>query len=433
MRYPISAALAVSLAVACVSAHSGELNATENKIVAAVKNRSDSALQLLERSVRINSGTMNADGVKAVGAIYRAELDQLGFQTRWSDMPAAMQRAGHLLAQRTGTQGKRVLLIGHLDTVFEKDSAVALWQRDGAIVHGQGVSDMKGGDVIIVEALRALQAVGALDNTQIQVVFSGDEEKAGEPIATASADLIAAAKSSDVALAFEPTVRHAGQDTATVGRRASGSFELDVRGKQGHSAGVFSDAGGYGAIYEAARIVNGFREQLIEPDLSFNIGVMLGGTDVSYQDAQAGGTATGKTNVIARQAIVRGDLRYLSGEQRDRTYARMRAIVADHLPGTSASIRFEERYPPMAPTEGNERLLKLYSQASDDAGLGRIGAIAPGLRGAGDVQFVAPYVDSLDGLGAAGKGAHGPDEELDLTSIQRATIRTASLLYRLTR
>ena len=432
MNRPKHWCLALALWLAALPA-AAQLSPTEQQIVAAVKSRSEDAIKLLERSVNINSGTMNHEGVREVGRLFRAEFDQLGFNTRWIEMPPAMQRAGHLVAERQGTQGKRLLLIGHLDTVFEKDSPVQLWDRKGDRVRGQGVSDMKGGDVIIIEALRALQAVGALDNTTISVIFSGDEERAGSPLSLARADMIAAARRSDAALAFEGTVRDKnGNDTGTIGRRASGGFSLEVKGKQGHSAGVFGDDG-YGAIYEAARILNGFREQLIEPDLTFNPGLILGGTEVSYDDAATRGSAFGKTNVISRTATVKGDLRYLSVEQRDRAHARMRDIVARSLPGTRAEISFRETYPPMAPTPGNLKLLEAYSRASSDAGLGAITALPPGLRGAGDVQFAAPHVASLDGLGARGTGAHSPEEDLDVASIEQSSIRTALMIYRLTR
>ncbi|SFU86406.1 M20/M25/M40 family metallo-hydrolase [Pseudoduganella namucuonensis] len=421
-------------ACAMQAASAAGLTATEQSIVAAVKANADKGLALLERSVNINSGTMNHEGVRAVGKLFRAEFDALGFQTRWIDMPPAVQRAGHLVAERGGKQGKRLLLIGHLDTVFEKDSPVRLWNRNGNTVRGQGVNDMKGGDVIIIEALRALHSVGALDNTTITVMFTGDEENAGEPKDISRGDMVAAAKRSDIALAFEATALDAkGQATGTIGRRASSSWELDVKGKQGHSSAIFREQAGYGAIYEAARILDGFRQQVVEPDLTFSPGLILGGTGVTHDDAGARGTAHGKTNVIPNTAMVKGDMRYLSYEQRDRARAKMRAIVAQSLPGTSASISFHDSYPPMSPTAGNLKVLEVYSKASEDAGYGPIAPLPPGLRGAGDVQFVAPYVDSLDGLGATGNGAHSPDEDLDISSIERATIRTAILLYRLTR
>jgi glutamate carboxypeptidase len=423
-----------TLALASFGAVAAELSPVEQTIVAEVKAGSPKALHLLERSVNINSGTMNLDGVRAVGRLYRYELEQLGFVTRWIDMPPAMNRAGHLLATRTGKQGKRVLLLGHLDTVFEKDSPVQLWQRNGDRVRGQGVNDMKGGDVVIIEALRALQRAGALDNTTITVMFTGDEEDAGEPVEVARADMVAAARRSDIALAFEGTVRDKnGNDTGTIGRRSASSWELEVQGKQGHSSGIFSDNAGYGAVYEAARILDGFRQQVIEPDLTFSAGLLLGGTDTAVDAGGITGRAAGKTNVIARSATVRGDLRYLSYEQRDRAHAKMRAIVAQNLPGTSASIAFHDAYPPMSPTAGNLAVLKVYSQASSDAGLGEIPALPPGQRGAGDIQFIAPMIDSLDGLGVAGNGAHSPDEDLEIASLERATIRSALLIYRLTR
>jgi glutamate carboxypeptidase len=436
-------ALALSCLSICATASGGtlaenpgaSLNTSEQQLIAAVKENSAQAIALLEQSVKINSGTMNHAGVRAVGQLFQAQLQQLGFSTRWSEMPAAMQRAGHLIAEHdvAGQQGKRLLLIGHLDTVFEADSKVALWERHGDRVRGQGVSDMKGGDVVILEALRALKKIGALDSASIRVVLSGDEERAGSPLEIARADLIAAAKQSDIALAFENSIHGKdGKDTATIGRRASGGFSLEVKGKQGHSMGVFG-TNGYGAIYETARILNSFREQLIEPDLTFNAGLILGGTELSYDDPNTTGTAFGKTNIIPRSAMVKGDLRYISSTQRDRTYARMRAIVTQNLPGTSAEISFRETYPAMAPTAGNLHIFERYSQASRDAGLGDMEIIAPGQRGAGDVQFVAPYLDSLDGLGASGRGAHSPDEDMELASLQRSSIRAALMIYRLTR
>lgn len=426
-----AAALACS---ALYTATAAPLDATEQAIVAAVKARQEPALALLERAVNINSGTMNHDGVRAVGSLFREQFDALGFRTKWIAMPPAMQRAGHLLAERSGTRGKRILLLGHLDTVFEKDSPVQAWQRNGGRVRGQGVNDMKGGDIVIIEALRALHQVGALDGATITVLLTGDEENAGEPKDISRGDMVAAAKRSDVALSFEATVTDKdGRATGTIGRRSSSSWEVQVKGRQGHSSGIFSQDAGYGAIYEAARIVDAFRRDVPEPDLTFSPGLIVGGTQTTHDAANARGTAQGKNNVIAGTATVTGDMRYLSYEQRDRARAKMQAIVAHSLPGTSAEISFHDSYPPMAPTAGNRQLLAAYSQASDDAGLGPVAAFPPGLRGAGDIQFVAPYIDSLDGLGAAGKGAHSPEEDLDIASIEKSTIRTAILLYRLTR
>ena len=426
--------LALAASLAAPAAHAAELTPTEQAIVAEVRAWSGEAIALLERSARINSGTMNLAGVRAVGAVFAKEFEQIGMRTAWLDMPAGMRRAGHLVALQEGRQGKRLLLLGHLDTVFEPDAPGPLWEREGtdAYARGQGVGDMKGGNVVVVAALRALHRAGALADTRITVMFTGDEEDAGEPRSVSRRDMVELAKRSDVALAFEGSVIDQGLATATVGRRATASFDLEVKARQGHSQGVFGP-GGYGAVYEAARILDGFRQQVVEPGLTFNPGVILGGTDVAFDEAKAGGTAAGKTNVIANTVTVKSDLRYLDYAQRDRAQAKMREIVARSLPGASATIAFRDSYPPMAVTPGNLRLLDIYSQASSDAGLGPIAALPATARGAGDIQFVAPHVDSLDGLGASGAGAHSPAERVELASIERAAIRTALLIYRLTR
>ncbi len=412
-----------------------QLSPVEQKLADAVKTRSPAAMLLLEKAVNINSGTLNQEGVREVGKLFRSELDALGFATRWVEMPAAMQRAGHLVATRlakTANTGKRLLLLGHLDTVFEKDSAVQLWAPKDNRIFGQGVSDMKGGNVVMLEALRALHATGAIDDMTISIMFTGDEERVGRPVEKARESMIALAKQSDVALSFENILREAGgAEFVAVARRASSSWALDVTARQGHSSGVFGVVAGYGAAFEAARIVNTFREELMEPGLTFSPGLVLIGTEVNYDETQARASVAGKNNIIPPLATIRGDLRYLNTEQRDRVHARMRDIVGRNLPGTSATISFRESYPPMPPTEGNMALQRLYSEISVAAGYGKVDASHPSVRGAGDIQFVASMLDSLDALGAAGGGAHSPNEFLYPDSIERGAVRAAILMHRL--
>jgi len=425
--------LAAALAAFACLAHAQSLDPVEQRIADSVRQHSESAIELLEKTARVNSGTLNLEGVREVGRLFAAEFEKLGFRTRWVELPPEMQRAGHFVAERTGHRGKRLLLIGHLDTVFEPTSSVPRWDRHGDRVRGQGVSDMKGGDVIILEALRALHREGALDDTTITVYFTGDEERMGQPASVTRRDMIDVAKRSDVALAFEGTVVKDGRVTATIGRRASSSWRLLVTARPAHSGGVFTPESGYGAIYEGARILNAFREKLVEPDLTFNPGVAIGGTRITYDEATATGTAFGKSNIIAEYFQATGDLRFIDDAQRDRVRSRMREIVSQGLPHSRAEITFRDGYPPMAPTAGNMKLLELYSKASADAGLGTIEALPPGERGAGDVQWVAPYLDCLDGLGATGSGSHTEREELEIPSIERGSIRAAIAIYRLTR
>jgi glutamate carboxypeptidase len=406
------------------------ISAIERRITSAVDQRSAEALALLERVVNINSGTMNFEGVRKVGDAFRAELDALGFATRWVD-GAGFKRAGHLVAERNG-RGPRLLLIGHLDTVFEPRSPFQQFERlSDTTARGPGVIDMKGGDVIIVEALRALKTAGVLDRLSITVVMHGDEEDAGAPLDSARAALTDAAKRSQYALGFEDG--SGDPHTAVISRRSAGSWTLRTTGVPGHSSQIFRDEFGAGALFEAARFLQVFRERLSgQQYLTFNPGVVLGGSEVKYDTAQGGGTAFGKTNVIAKEAIVSGDLRALSPEQLAKARATMREVVAQHLPKTTAELTYDDGYPPMAPTDGNRRVLAAYDSVSRALGFGEVGAVDPSRAGAADVSFAAPFVpNAIDALGLAGWDDHSDKETADLRWLPKQTKRAALLIYRL--
>jgi glutamate carboxypeptidase len=411
-----------------------ELDATEQAIVAWVDAESAKAEALVEQLVNINSGTMNHAGVRAVGDILGRELAALGFAIEWIDLPAEANRAGHLFARRAGDRGSKVLLIGHLDTVFERDDPFQKFVREGEWASGPGTEDMKGGNVVIVYALGALAAVGAFDGVQIVVAYSGDEESPAEPLAVARRDLIAAGEWADVALEFESAIRDDEAEWATIARRSSSQWQLEVRGRQAHSSQIFGAESGAGAIYEAARILSAFYTTLRgEQYLTFNAGTIVGGTDVEYDSEATRGAAFGKTNVIPNRAVVHGDIRTLSDEQLARARAAMQAIVAESLPQTEASITFEDGYPAMAPTDGNRRLQQMLSDVNVALGREAMPALDPSRRGAADISFVAPYADSLAGLGPYGEGGHSRDERVDLSSLPLVTKRAAILIYRLTR
>src|SRR5690606_5461017 len=327
---------------------------------------------------------------------------------------------------------KRLLLIGHLDTVFEPDSPFQTFSRKGDIATGPGVGDDKGGMVVMLAALRAMQAAGTLKGASIEIHLTGDEEDAGYPISRSCADLIAAGKRSDVALDFEGLVRDRGADMGSVARRSSESWTVTTTGKANHSSGIFSAESGDGAIYELARIVHRFRTELPEPNLTFNVGLIAGGQKVTLDAGGIRANANGKTNIIAATAVARGDLRTLSAEQAARVKAKMAAIVAEHAPGTGARLAFDPGgYPAMAPTEGNRALLTKLNGVNSDLGLAQMAALDPLKRGAGDISFVAADVDSLAGLGPYSTGDHAPGETLELPSIARQATRAAILMSRL--
>ncbi|MEO7455960.1 MAG: M20/M25/M40 family metallo-hydrolase [Gemmatimonadaceae bacterium] len=390
-----------------------------------VRAHHDADIALLERAVNISSGSQNAKGVRQVGELLGAQLAELGFTVRISEMPASMRRGGHLVAEHTGTKGPRILLIGHLDTVFEGEGQHFV-RTDSVTARGAGTSDMKGGDVAMISALRALHATGALEGARIAVIMTGDEEAVGTPRDVARKDLIDLAQRSDVALAFE------GGSAArvSIARRGSSSWTLTTSATQGHSAGVFS-RGGFGAIYEMSRILDTFRRELSgDPTLTFNPGVIAGGTDVG-RDSTGVMTANGKTNIISPKGAVYGDLRFLRESQKDSARAKMRAIVAQHLPGSSAEITFRDGYPAMPPTAAGAALLAQFDGVSRALGYGPVEGDPPEIRGAGDVSFVAPYVTGMDGLGVSGRGAHSPDESVNLNSLRMAAERAAILMRRL--
>ncbi|HEX3423223.1 MAG TPA: M20/M25/M40 family metallo-hydrolase [Sphingomicrobium sp.] len=411
-----------------------KLSRAEQTMVTTVDAEQQRTLSMLERWVDQNSGTMNKAGVEAVRDMVEPEFKQLGFKTEWIDM-GAVGRAGHLVARHVGSRkGKRLLLIGHLDTVFEPDSPFQRWTRDGDRAHGPGSGDDKGGDAVIVAALRAMQAAGTLKNANITVFLTGDEEDAGRPLAIARRDLISEGKRSDVALDFEDLAvwdgPHGPMDMGSTARRSDGSWTLTVTGRSAHSAGV--GPGDYGAIYELARIIDQFRRELPEDKLTYNVGLAGGGQTATLGPDKIRLEATGKTNIIAATAVARGDMRAISQDQIDRVEAKMRTIVAEPLAGAHAEITFDpDIYPPMPPTEGNRSILAELNGVNTDMGLPVMGELDPADRGAGDISFVAAEVNSLAGMGPASSGSHTASETVFIPTLFKQAKRSAILMSRL--
>jgi glutamate carboxypeptidase len=406
------------------------LSVDERAVVRYVDADNARALALLQRIVDINSGTMNFAGVRRVADVLRAELDSLGFTTRWVD-GAPFKRAGHLVAEHPGS-GPKLLLIGHLDTVFEPSSPFQRFERlDDSTARGPGVIDMKGGDVIIVTALRALKQAGVLPKMNVTIVYHGDEEDAGAPLTEARRTLLEAARGASAAIGFEdgPGDPH----LAVISRRGDESWTLRTTGTPAHSSQIFQKEVGAGAVYEATRVLSEFYKQLSgERYLTFNPGLALGGTAVKLDSTAVAGSAEGKSNVVAAQMTVVGDLRTISPEQLARAKQTMQAIAAAHLPNTTAELTFDPGYPPMAPTAGNRRLLALYDRVSRDLGLWPVTAVDPSKAGAADVSFVADIVPmKIDGVGLSGRDDHTTKETADLRMLPVQTKRAALLIYRL--
>lgn len=428
VRLPsLLAALAI---LGCVSAGAAPQDATEKALVGHVDAGEAGSIKLLEQLVNVNSGTMNFAGVRKVADLLRPQFEALGCKVEWVD-GKPFGRAGHLVATRAG-RGKHILLIGHLDTVFEPDHPLQRWERvDADIVRGPGTSDMKGGIVVGLAALDALRQAKVLDSLQVTFILHGDEEDSGRPLDLARRDLIEAAKAADIAIGLENAADNTA--TAVTARRSSTGWVVRVKAKSAHSSQIFADDVGAGAAYELARILNGFYEEVRGAEfVTFNPGLVASSTQVDFKSQPLGAALSGKNNIIAPAAIASGDLRTLTKEELEQTRAKMRKVVAASLPQTSAEIEFTDGYPPMAPTAGNRKLLSMYDAVSRDLGFGAVTAVNPRNAGAADISFAADHVEmALDGLGLLGGGAHTPEEFADLRNYKIQAQRLAVLLYRL--
>ena len=135
-------------------------------------------------------------------------------------------------------------------------------------------------------------------------------------------------------------------------------------------------------------------EEIAEEEyLTFNPGVIVGGTDTNYDPVNARGSAFGKTNVVSQAVTVHGGIRTISIKQLDEAIKSMKKIVSNNLPGTTATIEFKTSYPPMEPTKANYALLDKLEEVNIALGYGKLEPLDPSKRGAADISFIAPYVE----------------------------------------
>ena len=290
-----------------VASQNVERQIVERKIIQHLDTQLDESTTLLKKLVNINSGTMNFAGVEQVAMLLKQKYDDMGFTTQWLD-GNKFGRAGHLIAtyeSKSHPDAAKILLIGHLDTVFAKDDDFQIISElANQRLAGPGTTDMKGGDVIMLAALQALENQGLLQQLNIKVVLTGDEESSGKPLSLSKQAIVDAAIWADIALGFEDGDSDIA--TAVTSRRGSVNWSLTVKGKPAHSSQIFTEQNGDGAIFETARILNEFRVQLQhEKLLTFNPGLIVGGTRVNRQGDKSNYSTFGKTNVIAKDTLVK--------------------------------------------------------------------------------------------------------------------------------
>ncbi len=412
--------------LSCLNAQT--LSDHEIEIKDQVIAQQEQAINSLEQLVNINSGTMNFAGVQQVADQVADELQQLNFETRWVPL-TEIGRAGFLFALHNGGAGKRLLLLGHLDTVFDQNSPFQKFKSDGDTAYGPGVEDMKGGITVMLYALKALQTVGDLDDANIIVVLTGDEENSGRPFERSRAPLITAAKDSDYALSFEGAPN---LNKAVIALRGISYWSLETKAKGGHSSKVSTPEFGNGAILEMVHILNAFEQETQnEEGLTFNPGIIVGGFDGELNPDTNSGSTYGKRNLIAKDASAEGEIRFLSQTQCESMQQKMTEIVERTSSHTSGEIVFSPCKPTMMPTQGNQSLLLQLSDINQSLGYGSIEQVSPMGIGATDISFVANLLPSIEGLGAVGQGAHSVNEQIVISDLNVVTQRAAIFIDRL--
>ncbi len=355
--------------------------------IRVLNERETEMLAFLERLVNTNSGTYLREGVNQLADIIDPKLRELGFEV---ERLSQTHFGDHLLARKGGPSPKRLLCVGHMDTVFpEGETRRRPFRVAGDRAYGPGVIDMKGGIVVLLYSLQALmKAVPELYRSLNLVVLLNSDEEIGSP--TSAPYIVQEAKSADTVCVFEPA-RPKGQ--VVIKRKGVGKYCLTVYGKAAH-AGAQPELG-VSAIEELARaildihVLNDF-----EDGLTVNVGVIRGGT---------------RSNIIAEQAYAEIDLRAVDQAQVDRSQKELNRICRPHRDGIRMELTGGITFRPMLKTERSLELLRLLQEAGREVGAD-IDEIFTG--GGSDGNQTSHYAPTIDGLGPQGTGAHSPDESL---------------------
>ena len=354
-------------------------------------------LQLLRRLVNIDSDTFNKPGVDEAGTILATELDKLGLQVR---VVPQREVGNHLLGYKPGTAGRDVLLVGHLDTVHLRGSALAHpFRIEGERAYGPGVYDMKGGLVVALFALKALQEKRpeTWNRVGVRLVFNTDEETGSDT----SRELIAEqARSAAAACILEPA-RKGGEYVSE--RKGVGTFTLTVQGKSAH-AGAQPELGANSIAELATKVVALQGLNGSDAGFSVNVGVIRGGE---------------RANVVPALAECQIDVRVTAAAAMERAQAQLRRIAAAvSVPGTRAVLTGGFKHYPMTASPGQQALFRLLEKVGAEVGFA-VRQVATG--GASDGNTTSRYTPTLDGMGPRGDLAHSPDEYVEVDSLPERT------------
>lgn len=364
--------------------------------------------------VAIDSGTGDAEGIARVAARVAGDLADLGFRV---DGAASSHLAGAagtraLVARGVGSRpGPRILVVGHLDTVFPAGEAA---KRPFTVVAGRatgpGVADMKGGITLLLHALAATREVlgAAVPRGKVVIVLSPDEE-IGSPAGAAA--IREEAATSAAALVLEPA-RPGGE--LVIARKGMLQARLVASGRAAH-AGVDPDRGRSAVLALAHATIALHALADAATGVTCTVGALHGGD---------------RPNVVPAEATLEVDLRAPTPEAMVAAKAALAAIAAEPaVPDVTIRLESLGRFAPMPETSGSHALLRLASEVGGTVGLA-VSAVATG--GASDANGIAEMgVPVLDGLGPVGTNAHAPDEHVDLGSVPARGALLAGLLLAL--
>ncbi len=358
--------------------------------------------------VNVDSGSYTPDGVNRIADLVEAALSEMGatVERRAHDPGADDSRLGDLVVGHLPGDGPRLLLIGHMDTVFEAGTAVARpYRRTGDRAFGPGVSDMKGGLLAGLHALAALREAGG--RPSVTFVANPDEE-IGSPFSTPLIRALAAEH--DLALVLE--CARANGDIVSA-RKGVADLELRISGRAAH-AGIEPEKG-RSAIVEAAHQVLALHALNGRwPDVTVNVGAIRGGS---------------RPNVVPAECELEVDLRAAHAAVFEVAISAVEAVAAaPRVAGVTTEVRRTASHPPMEKTPANARVAELAISIA--AGLGfALRDAATG--GAGDANTTAAAgLTTLDGLGPIGGDDHSADEWLDLASVGPRIELLATLVAR---
>ena len=425
----------------CISnsvAASAPLSPQETQLLVTMNNNLPQQLQLTSDLVKINTSTSNVENINQLNNIIDSKLKPLGFSMRQIFFQASQPRAPHLYEEHLlNSANPKILIIGHTDIAYTP-SFQPTFSESGGILYGTGIVDDKSGIAMALTALSVLNQEGILANMNIGLFLTSDEEDLVDN-EISRAEMKKITQKYDYVLELEPARSEA---LAGINSRGDGSWVWLVKATQGHSSRITTPEIGYGAIFEFSRVINEVRNKLDWGNgVTFNVGLVSGGTSTNYNSSTYTATSEGKTNAVPSILEARGDLRYMNIPQRDSCISLIKNIInSGSLPGTNAdnaqNFVFTEDKPAFPLLEGNKELLAKYSQVSQDLGGPVVTASDPKIGGGSDISFVADQakIGGITSMGASGTGAHaGDSEQITLNNLKTSSNRFLLFLYRLTK